>query len=67
MPKDATKNVDRYKVRGGDINEFEFHKNQEQFLATKGTKGTKKAASGSKKGATAKKGAKKAGRKAAKK
>ena len=41
MPKDATKNIDRYKVRGGDINEFEFHKNQEQFLATKGTKGTK--------------------------
>jgi len=63
MPKDATKNVDRYKVRGGDINEFEFHKNQEQFLATKGTKGTKKAASSSKKGAAAKK----AGRKAAKK
>jgi len=60
MPKDATKNVDRYKVRGGDINEFEFHKNQEQFLATKGTK---KAARGSKKG----KPAKKAGRKAAKK
>jgi hypothetical protein len=60
MPKDATKNVDRYKVRGGDINEFEFHQNQEQFLATKGTK---KAAKGSKKG----KAAKKAGRKAAKK
>ena len=60
MPKDATKNVDRYKVRGGDINEFEFHKNQEQFLATTGTK---KAAKGSKKG----KAAKKAGRKAARK
>ena len=58
MPKDATKNVDRYKVRGGDINEFEFHKNQEQFLATKGTKATKKAKSGA--------AAKKAGRKAAK-
>ena len=60
MPKDATKNVDRYKIRGGDINEFEFHKNQEQVVATKSTKGTKKAAS--KKGA-----AKKAGRKSAKK
>ena len=28
MPKDAKKNVDRYKIRGGDLNEFEFHKNQ---------------------------------------
>ena len=28
MPKDATKNVDRYKVRGGQLNEFEFHQNQ---------------------------------------
>ena len=71
MPKDATKNVDRYKIRGGQINEFDFHRNQEQFaeqkekspLATKGTKGTKKAASGSKKGTAAKK----AGRKATKK
>jgi len=62
MPKDATKNVDRYKVRGGDINEFEFHQNQEQFLATKGTKASKKAAGGSKKGAK-----KQSTRKAAKK
>ena len=23
MPKDATKNVDRYKVRGGTLNEYE--------------------------------------------
>jgi hypothetical protein len=28
MPKDAKKNVDRYKIRGGDLNEFEFHQNQ---------------------------------------
>ena len=63
MPKDATKNVDRYKVRGGDINEFEFHKNQEQFLATKGTKGTKKAASGSKKSVATKKAGPKATKK----
>ncbi|HEX2269691.1 MAG TPA: hypothetical protein VHH35_09155 [Pyrinomonadaceae bacterium] len=28
MPKDAKKNVDRYKIRGGDLNEFEFSKNQ---------------------------------------
>ena len=30
MPKDAKKNVDRYKLRGGDLNEFEFHQNQAQ-------------------------------------
>jgi len=26
MPKDATKNVDRYKVRGGHMNEYNFEK-----------------------------------------
>ena len=31
MPKDATKNVDRYKIRGGQLNEFDFHQNQEDF------------------------------------
>jgi len=31
MPKDATKNVDRYKVRGGELNEYDFHQNQEAF------------------------------------
>ena len=46
MPKDATKNVDRYKVRGGQLNEFDFTKSQEQYAqqetkATKGTKSTK--------------------------
>ena len=30
MPKDAKKNVDRYKVAGGHLNEFEFHQNQGQ-------------------------------------
>ena len=30
MPKDATKNVDRYKIRGGQLNEFDFQKNQEE-------------------------------------
>ena len=68
MPKDATKNVDRYKIRGGQLNEFDFTKNQEQFAeqgtkiptATKGTKGPKAAV----KGASAKKPV---GRKAAKK
>jgi hypothetical protein len=28
MPKDPTKNVDRYKIRGGHLNAFEFHQNQ---------------------------------------
>ena len=28
MPKDATKNIDRYKVRGGTLNEFEYSENQ---------------------------------------
>ena len=31
MPKDPTKNVDRYKIRGGDLNEFEFTQNQAEF------------------------------------
>ena len=31
MPKDATKNIDRYKVRGGELNEFDFHQNQEAY------------------------------------
>ncbi|HEV2834291.1 MAG TPA: hypothetical protein VGW58_03185 [Pyrinomonadaceae bacterium] len=26
MPKDSTKNVDRYKVRGGHLNEYDFEK-----------------------------------------
>jgi hypothetical protein len=30
MPKDATKNVDRYKVQGGHLNEFDFQQNQGQ-------------------------------------
>ena len=28
MPKDVTKNVDRYKIRGGLLNEFEYSENQ---------------------------------------
>ncbi len=34
MPKDATKNIDRYKIRGGQLNEFDFQQNQEQFAET---------------------------------
>ena len=48
MPKDAKKNVDRYKIRGGDLNEFEFTQNQGQV----------KEAAGPPKGAPAKKSAK---------
>ena len=35
MPKDQTKNVDRYKVRGGEINEFEYGHNQGAFAEQK--------------------------------
>ena len=31
MPKDAKKNIDRYKIRGGELNEFDFHQNQEDY------------------------------------
>jgi hypothetical protein len=63
MPKDVTKNIDRYKIRGGTLNEFEFAENQEQFSDQKGKPATKKAAA-STRGASAKK---LAARKAAKK
>jgi len=48
MPKDEKKNVDRYKLDGGHLNEFEFHQNQGQVkestkkIASK--KATKKSA-----------------------
>ena len=35
MPKDATKNVDRYKVRGGQLNEFEYTENQKALAGKK--------------------------------
>lgn len=38
MPKDPTKNIDRYKIRGGVINEYEYHENQ-QALAHDELKG----------------------------
>ncbi|HKR15307.1 MAG TPA: hypothetical protein VJT15_24790 [Pyrinomonadaceae bacterium] len=66
MPKDAKKNVDRYKIRGGDLNEFEFHQNQAQVKESAEPRqgvGTKKAAKPIR-GATAKKlAAKKAAKK----
>jgi len=36
MPKDATKNIDRYKVRGGQFNEFEYSENQKALAGKKG-------------------------------
>jgi hypothetical protein len=41
MPKDPTKNVDRYKVRGGDINEFEYNQNQGALAENKASAGAK--------------------------
>jgi hypothetical protein len=35
MPKDATKNVDRYKIRGGHLNEFEYTGRQKAFAEKK--------------------------------
>ena len=69
MPKDPAKNVDRYKIRGGVINEYEYHENQEATKVSepqKGTKSTKtkKATGNTTRGASAKK---LAARKAAKK
>lgn len=29
MPKDKTKNIERYKIQGGHLNEFEYHENQQ--------------------------------------
>ena len=39
MPKDATKNVDRYKVRGGTLNEYELEQGK---TADKNQKATDK-------------------------
>ena len=35
MPKDATKNVDRYKVRGGQLNQFDYTENQKAVAGKK--------------------------------
>lgn len=31
MPKDPAENIDRYKIRGGQLNEYEFQRNQESL------------------------------------
>jgi hypothetical protein len=41
MPKDPSKNVDRYKIRGGTLNEFEFDENQEAYEEQKSKRGAK--------------------------
>ena len=41
MPKDATKNVDRYKIRGGTLNEFEYTENQKALAGKKSKSGAK--------------------------
>ena len=41
MPKDASKNIDRYKIQGGQLNEFEYAANQRD-LAGKKAKGDAK-------------------------
>jgi hypothetical protein len=41
MPKDATKNVDRYKVRGGTLNEYEFEQGKTADKKQKATDKTK--------------------------
>ena len=55
MPKDATKNIDRYKIKGGQLNEFDFHQNQENLSPAKAAKGTKENKMAPVRGATAKK------------
>jgi hypothetical protein len=35
MPKDANKNIDRYKIRGGTLNEFEYSENQKALAGKK--------------------------------
>jgi hypothetical protein len=41
MPKDATKNIDRYKVRGGQFNEFEYSESQKGLKTKKAEGGAK--------------------------
>ena len=35
MPKDPAENIDRYKIRGGQLNEYEFQRNQESLTEAK--------------------------------
>jgi hypothetical protein len=33
MPKDRAENIDRYKIRGGQLNEYEFEQNEGELTA----------------------------------
>ena len=71
MPKDPTKNVDRYKIRGGTLNEFELDENQEAYEQQKSKKGGANLIPGTppekaKKASTSKKATKKVSKKATK-
>lgn len=35
MPKDPKKNVDRFKVKGGDLNEYDYAEQQEELTESK--------------------------------
>ena len=64
MPKDATKNVDRYKIRGGQINEFEYQQQQGDFTESAKDNKPAKQKAVAKKGVGAKKrAARKTGKK----
>ena len=41
MPKDPTKNVDRYKIRGGTLNEFELDENKGAYEEQKSKRDAK--------------------------
>ena len=71
MPKDPTKNVDRYKIRGGTLNEFELDENQEAYEQQKSKKGGANLIPGTppekaKKASSSKKATKKVSKKATK-
>ena len=71
MPKDPTKNVDRYKIRGGTLNEFELDENQEAYEQQKSKNGGANLIPGTppekaKKASTSKKATKKAAKKTTK-
>lgn len=35
MPKDPKKNVDRFKVKGGDLNEYDYAEQQEELTESR--------------------------------
>ena len=41
MPKDASKNIDRYKIQGGQLNEFEYAENQKALAGKQEKSGSK--------------------------